>query len=345
MKIIILLFLITGVVSAQAKISGGDEKRKPFLTGVSSLDYADNSRSNWLGTGPRPVRSVIWYPAGRGGSAEILNDSLQFPVSVTIMRDAKISKKNKKYPLIIISHGSQGNASQMSWLAFYLASKGYIAVAVNHNGTDEEERKTGLLSLSDFCMWERPQDITAVLNNLLNDPGFSSRIDTARIGCAGFSLGGATAIWVAGARFSIKDLAENEPEAPSFLKESLDRLIELSKTDPIVINSLTHSADSFLDKRIKAVFALAPAIGQGFTRDGLKDITIPVQIVVGDADLIAPAERNAGHYAALIHTAKPLIVLPGERGHYITPSTGTSRAGELLEVSTLAYNFFEEVLK
>jgi predicted dienelactone hydrolase len=233
----------------------------------------------------------------------------------------------------------------MTWLSFYLASRGYIAVAINHNGTDVEERKTGFLSLSDFCMWERPGDITAVLNNILRDPEFSDRIDTSRIGCAGFSLGGATAIWVAGARFSIKELAENEPAAPAFLKESIDRLIELSKTDSIIIKSTKHSADNFRDKRIKAVFALAPAIGQGFTKDGLKHIRIPVQIVVGDADLIAPGERNAGHYASLIPSARPLIILPGERGHYLTPATGTSRAVELQEVSTLAYGFFEKVLK
>ena len=166
-----------------------------------------------------------------------------------------------------------------------------------------------------------------------------------RIGCAGFSLGGATAIWVAGARFSIKDLAENEPEPPAFLKESINRLIELSKTDSIVINSSKHSADSFRDSRIKAVFALAPAIGQGFTSEGLKNITIPVQIAVGDADVIAPMERDAGHYAKYIPTARPLIILPGERGHYLKPSRGTDRAYELLEVSHLAYRFFEDVLK
>jgi predicted dienelactone hydrolase len=344
MKIIIFLFLITGVVSAQTKTSVNNEKYTPLLTGVTLRNYADNNRSNWLGNGPRPLRSVIWYPAGKGGAAETLNDSSQFPVSETILRDASISKMKKKYPLILISHGSQGNAAQMNWLAYYMASRGYLAVSINHNGTDEEERKTGFLSLSDFCMWERPQDITAVLDNLLNDPEFSDRIDTSRIGCAGFSLGGATAIWVAGAIFSIMDLAENEPEAPPFLKESIDRLIVLSKTDSIIIKSTKHSADSFRDRRIKAVFALAPAIGQGFTKDGLNNISIPVQIVVGDADMVAPKETNAGHYAALIPTARPLIILPGERGHYLGPSGETERAYELLEVSQLAYKFFNDVL-
>ena len=75
---------------------------------------------------------------------------------------------------------------QMRWLGYYLASKGYIAVAINHNGTDEEERKTGILSLSDFCMWERPKDVSAVLDKMLRDSVFSDNIDTNRIAAAGF---------------------------------------------------------------------------------------------------------------------------------------------------------------
>jgi len=345
MKTIICLFLIAGQLSAQVKTLTTGEQFNPKMIGVTTRDFADSSRSNWLGTGPRPIRSVIWYPAESENKPLIINDSSQFTEITTVMKDAKISLLKRKYPLILISHGSQGNADQMSWLCYYLATKGYISVAVNHNGTAEEEKQEGMLSLSDFCMWERPKDISAVLDKMLRDPEFSDRIDPERIGCAGFSLGGATAVWVAGAIFSIKDLAENEPEPPAFLKESIEKLIELSKTDPIVINSLKHSADSFRDNRIKAVFALAPAIGQGFTGEGLKNITIPVQIVVGDADIIAPMERDAGHYAKYIPTARPLIILSGERGHYLTQSKGSERANELLEVSRLAFSFFEDVLK
>jgi predicted dienelactone hydrolase len=345
MKIAILLFLLAGQAAVQIKTSFPEDNFKPLKTGVTTRDFYDSSRSNWLGNGPRPLRSVIWYPAGKGGRPEIINDSSQFTLPTTVIRDAKISDQRKRYPLIIISHGSQGNAQQMRWLGYYLASRGYIAVAINHNGSDEEERKTGLLSLSDFCMWERPKDISCVLDKMLKEAEFSDRIDTARIASAGFSLGGATAIWVAGAIFTIEELAKNEPEPPAFLKPSINRLIELKKTDSIVSNSFKHSADSFRDNRIKAVFALSPAIGQGFTKEGLKSINIPVQIVAGDADIIAPIDRNAGHYAKNIPTARPLIILPGERGHYMTPSSGKDRAIELREVSQLAYHFFEEYLK
>lgn len=343
MKILIILLLTIGVTACLT--TDPADHYGSQRTGVIDRDFADSSRSNWLGTGPRPLRSTIWYPAGKGGYAEVIIDSSQFPYPVKVFRDAKISNRGKKVPMILISHGSQGNAMQMRWLGYYLASKGYIAVAINHNGTDEEERKTGILSISDFCMWERPKDVSAILDKMLKDPVFSHKIDTNHIAAAGFSLGGTTAIWVAGSVLNTEELARNEPEPPPVFRASIDRLVELKKTDSIIINSSRHSADSFRDNRIKAVFALAPAIGQGFTQESLKNIRVPVQIVVGDADVVTPKESNAMHYAKNIPNARPLIILPGERGHYLTPAKGSERASELLEVSQLAYSFFEEVLK
>lgn len=345
MKTSILFFLLISLQLIQIELSAADDQFNPLKVGVTDRDYSDSNRSNWLGTGPRPVRSVIWYPAGNGGRSEIIIDSSQFPAPVKAIRDSKISNLKRRYPLILISHGSQGNAAQMRWLGYYLASRGYITVAINHNGTDTEERKTGPLGLTDFCMWERPADISVVLDKILEDPLFSGKIDTARIAVAGFSLGGASAIWVAGAIFNIAELGRNEPPPPPFIKVSVDQFIELGKTDTIIKKSYKHSGDTLRDKRIKAVFALAPAIGQGFTKEGLQGITIPVQIVVGDADVIAPRDHNAEYYTKNIPAARPLIVLPGERGHYLTPSRGTERSVELREVSQLAFVFFEDVLR
>jgi predicted dienelactone hydrolase len=344
MRTLLLFFIFLSQAAIQMKAEVVDEQFKPLKIGVCERNFVDSSRSNWLGNGYRPVRSSIWYPAGQGGAAEIINDSSQFTKPITIFKDAKISRLKNKYPLILISHGAEGNVNQMRWLGYYLASRGYICVAVNHNGTDEEERKTGALSLTDFCMWERPKDISSVLSKILQDPVFSNKVDTERIGCAGFSLGGATAIWVAGANLSNDELAKNSSEPSPYIKASVDRFTELAKTDPIIINSNSHSEDSFKDSRIKAVFALAPAIGQGFTIESLKNIKVPVQIVAGDKDIIAPMELNAKHLSKNITMARPLIVLPGERGHYLTPSVGIKRALEFREVSQLAYHFFEEVL-
>jgi len=313
-----------------------------FTVGVTNRNFADSNRSNWLGTGPRPMRSIVWYPAGEGGKEEIINDPKQFSVSKTVFRDAGVSH-GTKYPLILISHGSQGNAQQMRWLGYYLASKGFIAVAINHNGTDKEERKTTGMLLSEFCISERPRDISAVLDKMLKDPMFASKIDTSRIAVAGFSLGGATAIWMAGSILSLEEL-KKEPPPPAEIRKGIDAEIELGKTDPIIINSRKHLGDSFKDNRIKAVFALAPAIGQGFTKQSLENITTPIQIVVGDADVVTPMAVNAQYYAQYIPSAK-IIILHGERGHYVRPTPDSVQAKQYQEVSGIALQFFKRTLR
>jgi len=312
--------------------------------GVISLDLMDGSRSNWPGTGPRPMRSIAWYPAANGGTKEVVNDAEQFASPIALFRGAEISKRKSKYPLIIISHGSQGNALKMQWLGYYFASKGYIAVAVSHNGTDEEELRNGGLTLSDFCMWERPKDVSRVIDKMLDDKFFSPRIDTARIAVAGFSLGGTTAIWAAGAIIDMERLAEKEEPVPERYKNDVNRFTAFMRNNTIGANSARHRADSFKDSRLKAVFALAPAIGQGFDMRGLQDITVPVQIVTGDQDKVNPMSQNAEHFVKYIKQAKPLIVLTGERGHYNRPAVGTERPDGLREVAELAVKFFTEVL-
>jgi predicted dienelactone hydrolase len=339
-KIWIALIGISSLVYGQIAVSAQSR------VGICQRHFTDSSRSNWLGNGPRPIGATIWYPSDSGGKSELITDSVQLPEPVTVFQDASLSHGQKYYPLILISHGAQSHARDMRWMAYYLALHGYIAITVDHNGTDRQERKLHAMTLSDFCMWVRPKDLSVVLDKILQDNLFAGHIDTGRIGAAGFSLGGATAIWIAGARLNLRHLGKHSPKPPEYLQSDISRFLSLSKTDPVVKEAIRHAGDDYRDRRIKAVFALAPAIGQGFTKKGLKSIHIPVQVVVGSEDIVAPKATNAAHYVQNIPTALPLIVLPGERGHYThPPDHGHTRAQELQEVSALAYAFFRQILK
>jgi pimeloyl-ACP methyl ester carboxylesterase len=50
---------------------------------------------------------------------------------------------------------------------------------------------------------------------------------------------------------------------------------------------------SYRDSRVRAAFAIAPALGPAFIPSSLRRITTPVAIVAGAEDRIAPVSWNA----------------------------------------------------
>jgi predicted dienelactone hydrolase len=72
------------------------------------------------------------------------------------------------------------------------------------------------------------------------------------------------------------------------------------------------------DKRVRAVFAMAPGIVQAFGMDqaGLQQLTVPAYITVGACDTQAPPKENAEFAATHIPHAQ-LNVIPGRVDHEI----------------------------
>ncbi|HEY0944049.1 MAG TPA: hypothetical protein VGD81_02240 [Opitutaceae bacterium] len=334
-----LVLLVAGVVFSGAWARAAEDPRAvSHPVGVANRSFEDADRSNWPGNGPRPVRVTLWYPSEGGGAVEAVEDEGEL---VSVRRDGTVTGFRERHPLILLSHGSGGNAGQVFWWGHFLAQRGYIVAAVDHNGTDEEELHRRQPTPTDFFGWERARDLSLALTRLLADARFSPRIDEARVGAAGFSLGGTTALWTAGARLDLEALRLHSPPPPQAIAGAIESLIAHSKTDRVAIAAVSRAGQSYRDPRIKAVFALAPPMGAGFTPEGLRGVTVPVCIVVGDADQVAPAAGNARHFAAHIPHAR-LVVVPGERGHYLQPMAAEQRRRELREVAEMSANFFDE---
>lgn len=316
---------------APPEMAAADELR----VGMITRDYVDDGRRNWDGTGPRPLRTAIWYPA---------TDSAEMTESVTaglfeggvVAPGAPIVPHKAQYPLIVLSHGTGGSAVQMMWLGRYLASRGFIVAAVNHHGntgSEPQRRAQGFL-----LYWERARDLARVTDRLLADETFGARIDRRRIGAAGFSLGGFTVLLVGGARFSRAQYdafcaseqrdftCEPQPEYPTAHAE----FALLQDTDEMVRDSLSRSDDSYRDPRIRAVFAIAPAIGSGLTETSLAAIEVPVELVVGDGDLVTPMATNAARIARLVPGAR-LTTLPGVT-HYTFLNRCSDRGVQILDL-------------
>ncbi len=309
-KFVILLaaFLLGSVVYAT----------ELYPVGLKQLNYVDSERSNWQGNGPRPLSGLLWYPAKKGSKVEDLDIAI-FKVGKFAIK-AAMSEDVAKMPLIVISHGTGGSAATMSWLASTLSSEAYLVAAVNHHGNtavEEEKRAEGFLA-----WWERPRDISVLIDRLLQDPEIGPRIDTHRIGVAGFSLGGYTAIALGGAKLNFRNwvnMCKSEegktqcqlPPEATFSRQ--DALNLLEKPGPFQ-TILAKSDDSYRDPRISAVFLTAPVLASYMQPESLSSIRVPVRIVVGDADDQAPLERNTRVFAQQIPNANYQVL--SKVGHY-----------------------------
>lgn len=296
-----------------------------YKVGLRRFFFQDTKRSNWSGTGERPLITDVWYPAIEtaietdtliGSSAEPF-----FKVGKAAY-DADLLITEESFPLILLSHGTGGVSLQLGWLASYLASEGFILAAVNHHGNNGLEP---YVSKGFLYFWERAKDLTVVLNQLLSNETFGKRINTKQIGAAGFSLGGYTVISVAGGVTNIKsfiDLYKKSgrdlvKEIPPEFKDTNAFMEEFNSLD-----KFTSVADvSYRDERIKAIFSIAPVLGEAFTQDGLSTIQIPVKIVVGDADQQALASVNASYFARHIKNAELTIL--EKVSHYTFLGEGT----------------------
>jgi predicted dienelactone hydrolase len=302
--------------------------------GMITRDYVDTERRNWEGTGPRPLRTAVWYPAS-ATAAMTESVSVGLFEGGLVAPSAPVAPQRSRYPLVVLSHGTGGSAFQMMWLGRFLASRGFIVAAVNHHGntgSEPQRRAEGFL-----LYWERARDLSRVLDRVLADDFLGPRIDRARIGAAGFSLGGFTVLLAGGARFSSAQYdafcaspgrdytCEPQPEHPTAHAE-FARL----RNDPVVAESLRRSGESYRDARIKAVFAIAPALGSGLAEHSLRALRLPVRIVVGDADVTTPAATNAARIAGQV-PGSHLDVLAGVT-HYTFLNTCSARGVEVLDL-------------
>jgi predicted dienelactone hydrolase len=281
--------------------------------GERTFRYKDTLRN-------RPVTTEVWYPTDEDNSKA--STPAQYPfIHIPTIRGAKVQAK--KHPLVMISHGTGGGRMTLEWLADILVQHGFIVAAVDHYGNTYDNK----IAIDFVTPWQRPQDISFALTQLLKDKDFGQAIDANRVGAAGFSIGGYTVIALAGAKLNLEALTEYS-NTPGGVKEmTLPEFPNLAAAinEDEIRASFAKSPD-LKDRRIKAVFAICPAIGQGFTvKSQFKLVDIPVYIVGAASDSIAPVKTNAMHYHQLIKGSK-LLIIPGKAGHYVFLNEATEQA-------------------
>ncbi len=207
------------------------------------------------------------------------------------------------HPLVLLSHGSGGDYTNHTWLIEALVESGYIVAALNHPfNTTQDNSNTGIISV-----WDRPADMSRLLDYLLQDPKWSELIDENRIGAAGFSSGGYTVLALGGAVYDrklINTYCSSEGHGPD-----CDLASPTSEID------YSSSSLSYRDKRIKSIFSMAPAVGSAITKESLASIRVPVYIIASKDDELVYPSHNAIRYSENISSSS-LELLPAG-GHFI----------------------------
>ena len=281
----------------------------PFLSsaqqiGETTIRFNDTARK-------RPLVTEVWYPT----TDTLTKHSADFAAFVRkeTVKDGKIA--NRKYPLILISHGTGGNRLTLEWLADTLVQAGFIVAAVDHWGNTYDN----VIPIDFATPWERPRDISFVLTGLLKDPKFGPAIDQSRIGAAGFSIGGYTVITLAGARLNFEALKKfcNTPRGKQEVTvPEFPGLLAMINSNE-VSSSFRKSPKRLKDNRIKAFFAISPAVGQGFiNKSQFKDVDKPLYIMDVESDKITPYKTNALHYHQLLPKSQYLLI-KGKADHYV----------------------------
>jgi predicted dienelactone hydrolase len=341
--------------------------QKTYTVGFETRSFTDDARRNYENTGQRPLETVIWYPAAEGTAAAVQPEP-ESPIKGMFVIEPNAPKAPlpagaQRFPLIVLSHGSTSLAYSLGWLGWFLASHGFIVAGVNHHGNTAAEPK--MLPQGLMLEWERPRDLSVMIDKMLADPKFGPHIDTARIGAAGHSAGGATVIEIAGGIPDAAAFCAQHPEdvnckLPPIFQQWIADYNRIKDTDPVIQDSLKRQHLSRRDPRVKAVLAMAPAIGFAFSDASLRSIHIPVSIAVGAGDNIVDPKTNAERYARLIPGAQ-LKIFPGSANHYIFgtlckpsgekaldschPDPGVDRAQVHQQTEDLALSFFQKSLK
>lgn len=172
------------------------------------------------------------------------------PYNIYASPDGKIAKG--RFPLVIISHGGGGSHLLYRVVAQHLAQNGYIVAMPEHHGNNRNDNS---LEGRNKNLILRTKHIRLVIDTLLSGPEWTDSIDSQHIFMIGHSMGGCTALAIAGA-----------------VPWSLER-------EQIEVTS---------DERVKALVLFAPAVAWFQHPDSFDRVNLPILVFLAEHDTVTP---------------------------------------------------------
>ncbi len=289
----VLLFLLFAAIALGTLLSLGPSERAA----------APDAPGYHVASVPVPHRDTdlsvhLWYPTEAVSAPELIGQNLLF-YGFHARPDAPMIAGAR--PVIVLVHGSGGNAYRLGWLATELARKGYLVLAANHPGTMSQDSRPE----DTVRIWERPQDVAAVLDWLAESPPQGIVPDMGDVSVLGFSIGGHTALALAGVEVTKAAFIEY---CASF-DDAVDcQWMERGGLDLTTIDETRYNA-SHADPRPERFIAVDPALPRATRAESLTQIDRPVLLVnLGDPGTLSSAVRVddwEGMSAAFTYHAVP----------------------------------------
>jgi predicted dienelactone hydrolase len=231
------------------------------------------------------IKLDIYFPAKTGGETQRHSSNAVF-TGIDIIKEAKPLPGN--HPVVIFSHGSGGNGINTGWFAKSLADKGMIVIAPNHprstsrDSDPEQSLKT----------WERPEDMSAIVDQLSTLLPEGLHADEDRIAAAGFSLGGYSVLSLAGAQISKAAFIDY---CTNYKAKDLQECEWFTYTG-FDLNAIDQKGfeKNNIDTRFKAIVSIDPGFAAAFQTSSLEAINTPVKIInLGDQGTVPEGVDSA----------------------------------------------------
>jgi predicted dienelactone hydrolase len=304
---IISIFLLSILITTTANAAGA--------IGFREIELPDP-------VGDRSLHIAMWYPT-RDDAPTTPNGENRVFYGVPSTGNAEPIAE--PHPLVLLSHGYGGSWRNLGWLAGELVRQGYVVAAPDHPGTTTFNRSAGEAAK----LWERPHDLSRVIDALTADDALAGRIQQDRIAAIGHSLGGWTVAALAGARFDIdRFIADCKAHASP-------RACGLSAELGIVPSNKGKLDTDLADPRIGAIVSLDLGLARGFTPESLKAIRVPTLVIGAGVDIGGmPAKLESGYLAANLPAATSSYVEISDAIHFSFMQLCKAGAIALIEEDT-----------
>ncbi|MGC9524622.1 MAG: alpha/beta hydrolase [Limnospira sp.] len=187
-------------------------------------------------------------------------------------------------PLVVFTHGRGSVRNELDYLARHLASHGYGFLALEHPGSNQVYINRALAMRPEELL-ERPRDISFGLDQLQKwsqtDPEIGRSLNLERVLILGYSLGGSTALAIAGGEFQLEFLRERCQEDAMTLSSG--------QITQCIGTQLPGDRYQLYDPRVQAAIALNPTASLIFGETGLSQVRVPTLIFSTSADKLTPA--------------------------------------------------------